>query len=50
MENNHFYFVLLGKLYKNIDNVKAKFNFEKAYSLSKTETEKELIRKKIESL
>ena len=49
LENNHFYFLLLGELYKNIDNKKAKFNFQKAYSLSNTETEKQNIQMKIDS-
>lgn len=50
LENNHFYFVLLGELYKNIDKVKAKLNFEKAYALAKTETEKQTIQEKINNL
>lgn len=50
LENNHFYFVLLGELYKNIDNNKAKLNFERAYTLAKTQTEKQEIREKIEGL
>jgi RNA polymerase sigma-70 factor (ECF subfamily) len=48
--NNHFYFSLLGELYKNINSGKAKLNFRKAYSLAKTETEKESIREKINEL
>jgi predicted RNA polymerase sigma factor len=48
--NNHFYFILLGELYKNIDNEKAKYNFEKAYSLAKTQTEKQGIQEMIDSL
>jgi len=43
LENNHFYFLLLGELYKNIDDKKAKSNLQKAYSLAKTKTEKENI-------
>ena len=50
LENNHFYFILLGELYKNFDNTKAKANFEKAYALAKTQTEKQVIRAKIASL
>ena len=50
LENNHFYFLLLGELYKNIDNRKAKINFQKAYSLAKTQTEKQGIREKIDNL
>jgi predicted RNA polymerase sigma factor len=48
--NNHFYFTLLGELYKDIDNRKAKMNFEKAFSLAKTNTDKQTIQKKIENL
>ncbi|MEO6868840.1 MAG: DUF6596 domain-containing protein [Ginsengibacter sp.] len=46
LENNHFYFLLLGELYEDIDNRKAKSNLQKAYSLAKTKTEKESIQKK----
>ncbi|WP_348619810.1 RNA polymerase sigma factor [Pedobacter lusitanus] len=48
--NNHFYFILLGELYKNIDNQKAKCNFQTAYKLAKTLTEKEEIQHKIDRL
>lgn len=47
MDNNHFYFVLLGELYRNIDIRKAKLNFKKAYSLAKTQVEKKEILMKI---
>jgi RNA polymerase sigma-70 factor (ECF subfamily) len=50
LENNHFYFLLLGELYKNTDNKKAKFNFQIAYSLAKTQTEKQGIQTKIDEL
>jgi predicted RNA polymerase sigma factor len=50
MDNNHFYFVLLGELYKNIDAQKAKFNFQRAYSLAKTEIEKQGIQLKMDLL
>ncbi len=50
LENNHFYFILLGELYKNLDNQKAKFNFKKAYALAKTETERQGIQEKINSV
>ncbi len=49
-ENNHFYFLLLGELYKNIDDEKAKLNLIKAIDLAKTETEKEAIQKKIDAI
>jgi len=50
LKNNHFYFVLLGELYKNIDNEKARFNFGKACTLAKTQTEKQDIQAKIDSI
>jgi len=50
MENNHFYFVLLGELYSHIDSGIARRNFQKAASLAKTQTEKQLIQKKIDAL
>lgn len=50
LQNNHFYFVLLGELYKNTDKNKAIANFKKALSLIKTETEKQDIAKKIAGL
>ena len=50
LENNHFYFILLGELYKNIDNEKARLNFQLAYTLAKTQTEKQEIQNKIDSL
>ncbi len=50
LTSNHFYFVLLAELYKDIDNGKAKFNFQKAYDLAKTQTEKQVIREKINNL
>jgi RNA polymerase sigma-70 factor (ECF subfamily) len=50
LTGNHFYFTLLGELYKDIDNRKAKMNFQKALSLAKTQTDKQTIQKKIENL
>jgi RNA polymerase sigma-70 factor (ECF subfamily) len=50
LENNHFYFLLLGELYKGVDNTKARSNFQKAYSIAKTQTEKQGIQQKIDSL
>jgi RNA polymerase sigma-70 factor (ECF subfamily) len=47
MENNHFYFLLLAELYKNIDSEAAKINLQRAYDLAKTEVEKQLIMDKI---
>lgn len=50
LSDNHFYFLLLGELYRNVDNAKANTSFHKAYSLAKTESEKQAIQKKIDSL
>jgi RNA polymerase sigma-70 factor (ECF subfamily) len=50
LESNHFYFVLLGELYRDIDSHRAKQNFEKAYELARTETEKKGILEKIRGL
>lgn len=50
LDNNHFYFLLLGELYKEIDRQKAVEHFRKALALAKTDTEKEGIREKIGSL
>jgi RNA polymerase sigma factor (sigma-70 family) len=47
LEDNHFYFTLLGELYRDIDKEKAKQNFQTALSLAKTETDKQAIQKKI---
>jgi RNA polymerase sigma-70 factor (ECF subfamily) len=50
MEDNHFYYLLLGELYARVDTELAKQNFEKAYALAKTETEKKGILEKIRKL
>lgn len=50
LEDNHFYFVLLGELYKDIDTEKARKHLQKARSLAKTDPEKEVIHRKINSL
>ncbi|HXS35630.1 MAG TPA: DUF6596 domain-containing protein [Flavipsychrobacter sp.] len=50
LDDNHFYFILLGELYKNTDIEKARLNFQKAYSLAKTQTERQDIQRKIDSL
>lgn len=50
LEGSHFYFVLLGELYKNTDIVKARCHFQRAYSLAKTQTEKQGIQEKIDNL
>ena len=50
LTSNHYYYTLLGELYTNIDNNKAKENFLHAYTLAKTQTDKQTIQKKIELL
>ncbi len=50
LADNHFYFTLLGELYTDIDNKKAKQHFEKALVLAKTQTDKQTIQKKIDKL
>ena len=39
LTSNHYYYTLLGELYREIDNEKSKQNFQKALSLAKTETD-----------
>jgi RNA polymerase sigma-70 factor (ECF subfamily) len=50
LEDNHFYFTLLGELYTDIDNTKSKINFQKALLLAKTNTDKKTITHRIENL
>jgi len=50
LEHNHFYYLLLGELYKTIDNAKARNNYENAKALAKTQTEKKGIQEKIDQL
>ena len=50
MEGDHFYFVLLGELYRSVDRGKAISNFKKAHALAKTPMEKEGIRKLLDEL
>jgi len=50
LSDNHFYHILLGELYKDADTIKAKEHFEKAFSLAKTQMEKNTIQKKLDEL
>jgi RNA polymerase sigma-70 factor (ECF subfamily) len=50
LPHNHFYFTLLGELYAGNNNEKAKAHFERALSLAKTETEREIIKLKMQNL
>ncbi|SMC57908.1 RNA polymerase sigma factor [Pedobacter nyackensis] len=50
LEDNHFYFVLLGELNKNVDKSKAIACFERAKALAKTPAEQQLMQLKIDQL
>ncbi len=50
LTGNHLYFTLLGELYTDIDNEKAKQNFQRAFSLAKTQADRQAIQKKIDYL
>ncbi|SDS91323.1 RNA polymerase sigma-70 factor, ECF subfamily [Mucilaginibacter mallensis] len=50
LSDNHFYYTLLGELYTDIDNKKAKVNFQKALSIAKTHPDKQSIQRKIDKL
>jgi RNA polymerase sigma factor (sigma-70 family) len=50
LSDTHFYFILLGELYTAIDNEKAKENFQRAWSLAKTQADQVAIQKKIDKL
>jgi len=50
LTDNHFYFMLLGELYTDIDNNKARDHFQRAYDLAKTQTDKQTIQRRIELL
>lgn len=48
LTNNHFYFTLLGELFKDFDNVKAKLYYKKAFAMAKTEADKNIVALKLE--
>ena len=50
LKDSHFYFMLLGELYTDSDKTKAKTNFEQAYLLAKTDSDKRAIQRKIDRL
>ena len=50
LKDNHFYFTLLGELYAHIDDKKAKESFLKAFSLAKTQADRQTIQKKINAV
>lgn len=50
LTENHYYFTLLGELYKEIDKNKAREYLEKAYLLARTQTDKKTIKMKMNEL
>lgn len=50
LAGNHYYYVLLGELYREIDNAKALLHLQHALTLAKTETDKRTIQQKITAL
>jgi RNA polymerase sigma-70 factor (ECF subfamily) len=50
LENNHFYFLLLGELYRDIDDEKARSNLQRAIGLACTQTEKRVLQEKLAAL
>lgn len=50
LDNNQFYFALLGELYTGIDNKIAKQHLQKAHSLAKTQADRHVIEAKISLL
>lgn len=50
LADNHFYFTLLGELYTDVDNKKAKKNFQKAFAIAKTQADKQTIQKKLNDI
>jgi RNA polymerase sigma factor (sigma-70 family) len=50
LTNNHFYWMLLAELYKQLDTSKAMEHYQQAYNLSKTEPEKMEIIKQIDAI
>ena len=50
LSNNHFYYTLLGELYTDIDNGIARQHFQNALALARTQTDKQIIQRKIDCL
>lgn len=50
LTDNHFYFMLLGVLYSDIDRAKALEHFLRAHSLAKTNTDRKTIQQRIDQL
>jgi predicted RNA polymerase sigma factor len=50
LTSNHYYYTLLGELYKYVDKTKARENLEKGYAIARTKTDQQIIKKKIDEL
>jgi RNA polymerase sigma factor (sigma-70 family) len=50
LNDNHYYFTLLGELYTGIDQKKTKENFEKAIALAKNNSDRQTIQKRLSSI
>jgi RNA polymerase sigma factor (sigma-70 family) len=50
LNTNQYYYTLLGELYRDIDRNTAKSHFQTAYQLAKTQTDKQTIQRKIDSI
>jgi RNA polymerase sigma-70 factor (ECF subfamily) len=50
LTSDHFYFALLGELYKTVDVQKARQHFERALSLARSEPDREIMQRKLASL
>ena len=48
--HNHFYFLLLGELYRDVDDEKARWSLQQAIALAGTQTEKRIIQEKLAAL
>ena len=49
-EKNHYYYILLAELYKDIDSARAKRNLQEAYTLAQNAVELQFIKSKIDRL
>ena len=50
LNDNQYYFILLGELYTGLNNEKAATHFQRAYALAKSNTEKRQIQLKLEKI
>jgi RNA polymerase sigma-70 factor (ECF subfamily) len=50
LTNNHFYFVLLGELYREVDPEEARRYLDQAFGLARTSTDRQTIRRKLDML